>query len=150
MVGKNTRGTHGFVEEDIVSPGLEIFEVLDDLTLSRVAIQSNVPLAQRGGSNKENEDDNRAEPDRMQSILAKIGPDDEVKLFTHFFEETEKTENHITAACLGCGHTYKAQPNVHSNFVTHLKVQNFQCYICAFNWQVFSNLLLKSIFVIPA
>lgn len=126
MVGKNTRLTNGFIEEEIVSPGVEIFEVLDDLTLSRVSIQSNVPLAQRGGSNKENETANRAEPDRMQSILAQIEPDDEIKLFTHFFEETEKTENHITATCLGCGHTYKAKPNVHSNFITHLKVRNFQ------------------------
>lgn len=128
MVGKNSQLRNGFLEEDIQQSELEIYEVADDLSLSRLTTLSNVPLAQRGGSNKENVAANVTEPDRMQSILAKIGPDDNVELFKHFFEEVEKNQNQITAVCLGCGNSYKGPPNVNSNFVTHLKVCNSRCF----------------------
>lgn len=105
------RMNNGFIEEDI-PPDQEI-----DI--------ENLPVVLVEQSNKENVPNNVAEKNRMREILANIGPDDEVKLLSHFFKVVEKNEKHITADCLGCGHKYKAQPNVHSNFVTHLKVSSF-------------------------
>lgn len=59
----------------------------------------------------------------MTAILANIGPDDNVQLFSHFFKVIEEAENRdIIANCLGCERPYKAKSDVPSNLVKHLKV----------------------------
>lgn len=64
-----------------------------------------------------------AQQDRMPEILASIGQDDDVQLYSHFFEVIQETENKdIIAKCMGCAKPYKAKSGVPSNLVTHLKV----------------------------
>lgn len=115
-----------FIEEDML-PGEETYEVQDDLSLIRIPHlngSNNIrPTNHRSTHNKENVCNNVIETAQMQAILANIGPEDDVQLFSHFFEIVEKKENNnIVAKCLGCDKPYKAQSNAASNLVTHLKV----------------------------
>lgn len=114
-----------FVEEDMVH---ETYEVGADSTLIRIP---NI----RSIHNNENVCNNVNEPDRFHTILANIGEDDDVQLFSHFFTMIEESENNgIVARCLGCDKPYKAKSNVQSNLLKHLKVVfNFN-----FIWKTFS------------
>lgn len=86
-------------------------------------------INQRSTHNKENVCNNVIKADRFHALLANIGTDDDVQLFSHFFNVVEKKENNdIVAKCLGCDKPYKAKSNAQSNLVTHLKV-SFQSYV---------------------
>lgn len=136
-----------FFEEDMISDTVETYEVEDDLTLTKIpnqndlnciqtgnSITANHRLTKRKYSNKENVCNNVIEPDQMQTILANIGPEDDVQLFPQFFNVVERNEKNITAECLGCNRKYKAQLNVYSNLVTHLKVIDFRWHR---QWSIF-------------
>lgn len=115
-----------FIEEDMVH---EEYEVSDDLTLVRVpnsnGNNSVRSINQRSTHNKENVCNNSIQINRMPEILANIGPDDDVQLFSHFFKVVEEQPNKdIVAQCLGCDKPYRAKCGVPSNLVTHLKVSN--------------------------
>lgn len=122
-----------FIEEDFI-PDEEVYEVAEDLTLIRIPNQSSSNSIgtgirhtnHRSTHNKENVCNNVAEPDRFQTILANIGINDDVQLLSDFFEVVDKKENnYIVTKCLGCEKPYKANSNVPSNLVTHLKVSSF-------------------------
>lgn len=128
-----------FIEEDIL-PAVELYQVEDDLSLTRISNQNgsnnietgNRYTNHRSAHNKENVCHNVTEPDPFEKILANIGKNDEVQLYSHFFEIVERKENnHIMTKCLGCQNSYKARFNVPSNLVTHLKVSSFHF---VFNW----------------
>lgn len=115
-----------FIEEDMEP---EEYEVADDLTLVRIPNSDDNnrvrSINQRSTHNKENVCNNVVRINRMPEILAKIGPDDDVQLFSHFFEVVEENEHKdIIAKCLGCDNPYKAKSGIPSNFVKHLKVRS--------------------------
>lgn len=136
-----------FVEEDMTH---ETYEVQDDSTLIRIPNQSdnNTTASRntihRSTHNKENVCNNVTVPDVFQTILANIGIDDDVQLFTHFFEVVEKSDNnHIKTKCLGCEKPYQAQLNVVSNLVKHLKVGTITLRSIEFFQHVFFCFLLQ-------
>lgn len=88
-----------FIEEDML-PGKETYEAQDDLSLIRIPHlngSNNIrPTNHRSTHNKENVCNNVIETAQMQAILANIGPEDDVQLFSHFFEVVEKKKTIIS------------------------------------------------------